>query len=169
MNIRTLLMVIGLCGAAYLALFANKEPNDGIAEAVSKPQSKMIGENLHQKAKVLVVEQIIPRERLINNNSEKNTENIFTSQSWGPPPTPIVSTPQVIAPTAPPMPFLYVGKKFEDGVYEVYLTLGEKTYAVKNDDVLENIYRIDSIKPPILTLTYLPLNQTQSLQIGAGN
>jgi hypothetical protein len=32
--------------------------------------------------------------------------------------------------------------------------------------VLDGTYRVESIAPPVLTLTYLPLNQQQQLNIG---
>ena len=37
---------------------------------------------------------------------------------------------------------------------------------MKPQDTLENIYRIEETKPPIMTLTYLPLQQRQTLPIG---
>jgi len=32
--------------------------------------------------------------------------------------------------------------------------------------VIDGMYRIDTIAPPTLTVTYLPLNQVQQLNIG---
>jgi hypothetical protein len=37
---------------------------------------------------------------------------------------------------------------------------------VHENDVIDGIYRVDAIAPPTLTLTYLPLNQVQQLNIG---
>jgi hypothetical protein len=48
----------------------------------------------------------------------------------------------------------------------VYLTLGEETRAVKQDQVLDGKYRIDRIEPPNLQVTYLPLKEVQTVNIG---
>jgi len=67
---------------------------------------------------------------------------------------------------APPLPFTYMGKKFDGANWEVYMGRGDVTYIVQAKDVVTNTYHIDAIKPPIMTLTYLPLKQVQTLNIG---
>jgi hypothetical protein len=37
---------------------------------------------------------------------------------------------------------------------------------VRDKTVIDGTYRVDTIAPPVLTLTYLPLNQVQQLNIG---
>jgi hypothetical protein len=71
------------------------------------------------------------------------------------------------APAAPVLPFTYIGKKLEAGVWEVFLARGEQSFVVREGAVIENTYRIDKIAPPNLSLTYLPLGHTQNLSIGA--
>ena len=44
---------------------------------------------------------------------------------------------------------------------------GDKTYVVRNKTVIEGAYRVDRIAPPLMTVTYLPLNQVQQINIGA--
>jgi hypothetical protein len=65
------------------------------------------------------------------------------------------------------MPYVYIGKQQAAGSFEVFLARGEQTYIAREKTVIDNTYRIDSIKPPTLTLTYLPLNQLQQISIGA--
>jgi hypothetical protein len=69
-------------------------------------------------------------------------------------------------PVVPPLPFTYIGKKLEQGVWEVFLGLGDKTLVVRSESTIENLYRIDEIIPPHMTLTYLPMGVRQSLLIG---
>ncbi len=40
------------------------------------------------------------------------------------------------------------------------------TYIVQTKMVVDGAYRVDAITPPVLSLTYLPLNQVQQLNIG---
>jgi hypothetical protein len=37
---------------------------------------------------------------------------------------------------------------------------------VHKGEQIEGVYRVDAIAPPTLTLTYLPMNQVQQLNIG---
>jgi hypothetical protein len=53
-----------------------------------------------------------------------------------------------------------------DGHYEVFLQRGEEVLVVGEKTVIDNTYRVDVIKPPALSLVYLPLNQTQTIAIG---
>jgi hypothetical protein len=70
------------------------------------------------------------------------------------------------APTAPPLPFVYMGKILNDGNRAVFLTRNDKPYIARAGDVLDGTYRVDAIQPPTLELTYLPLSQKQTLDIG---
>jgi hypothetical protein len=77
--------------------------------------------------------------------------------------------PPALAPTAPPLPFKYIGKLGDDGQYTVFLSAQNKNYAVKLGDTVIQTYRVDEIKPPVMILTYLPTNTKQNMQIGEAN
>ncbi|WP_413345644.1 hypothetical protein [Massilia sp. CT11-108] len=87
-----------------------------------------------------------------------------TGSPWGPT---IFWPTRPTPPTAPPLPFTFIGKSVGDGAWEVYLARGDRTYVVREKGaVIDGTYRVESIAPPVLTLTYLPLNQVQQLNIG---
>jgi hypothetical protein len=67
---------------------------------------------------------------------------------------------------APPLPFIYIGKAVADGAWEVYLSRGDKTYSARVQTVIDGAYRVEKIAPPLMTVTYLPLNQQQQMNIG---
>jgi len=90
---------------------------------------------------------------------------IFGVTSFKPAAQPVQVAPPV-APSAPPLPYSYIGKKSEGGVWEVYLALGEEIRVAKPNTVMDQHYRVDRIAPPTLALTYLPLNQAQNMSIG---
>jgi hypothetical protein len=64
------------------------------------------------------------------------------------------------------LPYTYIGKKLEDGKWEVYLALGDDTRVVHAQSTFDGNYRVDAIAPPTMTLTYLPLKQVQTISIG---
>jgi hypothetical protein len=114
--------------------------------------------------------QIRARRELIG-STVGPVEALFGSHSWTPPPPPPPPAPRVVAapppkPTAPPLPFTYIGKKLENGNWEAYLARGTETYIVHNKTVIDDTYRAELIAPPSLTITYLPLKQVQTLTIG---
>jgi hypothetical protein len=91
--------------------------------------------------------------------------DVFASRSWQPPPPP---PPKAQAPTAPPLPFLYLGKVLEEGAVMVFLAQGARTFLAHKGDVLLD-YKVEEITPARMTLVYLPLNEKQYLTFGSEN
>ena len=96
----------------------------------------------------------------------EDVKDMFAGKSWyvAPPP------PKLAPPSAPPLPFVYLGKLAEEGEKVVILlTKQNRSYAVREGDVLDNMYRVDEVRAPVMILTYLPLNIKQTIQIGESN
>lgn len=100
---------------------------------------------------------------------EQPTADLFAQRSWTPPPKPVpIAKPlPPPPPTAPPLPFTFIGKKAEAGEWEIYLSQGDASFIVRQGTTLFDVYLIDQIKPPEMSLTYLPLQQKQVMHIGA--
>jgi hypothetical protein len=95
----------------------------------------------------------------------KNIRDPFAGAApVAPPPPPVQAAPPP-APQAPPMPFSYRGKLVEEGNVLVILAGRTDTYVAKVGDVIEQSYRIDEVSEETVKLTYLPLNEPQSLRI----
>jgi hypothetical protein len=183
-NKRWLLWFPLLAVALWLGLFADKTPTDQTVRTQSnqpkviKPPTILATPTevpIKNQNSSLILEVLIDRVELIGTDNSKSTKwrNLFATTSWTPPPAPVKPPPPVaapvstpIAPTVPVFPFLYVGKKFEDNVWEVYLSRGDQSFMVREGGTLEGAYRIDSITPQRISVTYLPLGQSQSLSIG---
>lgn len=86
-----------------------------------------------------------------------------------PPPPPPVVAEAPPKPTAPPLPFTLLGRKLEEGRWEVYLAKMDQTYIVHVDDVIEGTYRVAEIRPPVMTLVHIPTDERQHLQIGGND
>jgi hypothetical protein len=182
MNPRHIVMGLAALGAAALAIFGDKTPDSGVAEAVEPRPSVVVaaapvaakaprGGAPDSVAGEPAILRLLPRAALIGEGDEAmgRPADVFGSQDWTPPPPP--PPPQAAAappppPMAPPLPFTYLGKAAENGRWEVFLAVGDKTYVVTDKMVIDGMYRVDAIAPPNLTLTYLPLNQVQQLNIG---
>lgn len=81
-----------------------------------------------------------------------------------PPPAPVVAPPPPPPPKAPPLPFTFVGL-LEQGVAkpQAFLARGDALFIVAAGDVVEDKYRIESLSPASVVLTYLPLAERQVL------
>lgn len=174
MTARRILLAAALAIAAWLALFGDKTPAGGIAEPVARASvqttknSTPVQETKPSHEPVILALQA--RDTLIGGAAaDKPANGLFDSQSWTPPPPPPPKPAPPPPPTAPPLPFTYLGKKFEDGTWEVYLSQDEQTLIVRAQSIINGVYRVESIQPPTLSLTYLPLNQTQTITIGEAN
>ena len=98
----------------------------------------------------------------------EDVKEIFAGKSWYVPPPP--PPPVVVIPTAPPLPFVFKGKMAEEGEkIVVFLSKQGRSYIVREGDVLDRIYSVDEVRPPVMVLTYLPLNIKQNIQIGESN
>jgi hypothetical protein len=96
--------------------------------------------------------------------SLESRNNPFAASSWLPPPPPVVQAPPEPPPppTAPPVPYVYLGKL--DGSTlkpRVFLSSGDQLLIVSQGEVVDGQYRVESISNTDIVLTYLPLNQRQ--------
>jgi hypothetical protein len=117
-----------------------------------------------------------PQEALIDLHLEQSrrqengqsVKDLFPSKSWYvPPPSPEPLSPP--SPSAPPLPFLYLGKMMQEGGLTVFLSKQDRNYAAKEGDVIDGTYRVDSIKGALMELTYIPLDLKQTMHIGEQN
>ncbi len=74
--------------------------------------------------------------------------------------------PEPEKPTAPPLPFKFMGKLWGEDGYQVFVTLEDANLILKQGDYIASLYKVEAIKPPQMTLIYLPLSQQQTLNIG---
>jgi len=179
MKPRHILMGVALAGAAALVIFGDKAPDNTVAEAVERRPARTAAAATPAPPSAAArpgetsILRLVPREELIGDAGEgsfKSKDGVFGGQSWNPPPPPPsaaeLNAPPPPPPSAPPLPFQYLGKAAADGQWEVYLGRGEQTFVVKKGMQIDGAYRVDAIAPPTLTLTYLPMNQVQQLNIG---
>lgn len=177
MKRRHLAMGAALVVAAWLVFFGDKTPDSGVAEPVERARTarapavpaRTVAPLASAGAEPVIL-RLLPRDELIAESSKAGAGlGLFSSQNWNPPPPPPPKPgklPPPPPPTAPPLPFTLIGKSVGAGVYEVYLARGEQVYLVREHTTIDGMYRVDKIVPPMLTLTYLPLNQVQQLNIG---
>jgi hypothetical protein len=108
----------------------------------------------------------IGRERI----ASEGGGDAFRTATWTPPPpppppaVPAPPPPPPPPPTAPPLPFVFVGLLEQKASRPTaFLAKGEALVVAAVGDVIDGTYRVESLSPAGIVVTYLPLNQRQSL------
>jgi len=177
-NARRWLLASGLVGSGLLAVFGDRTPvatqstievvrpapRSDLDARVEAVRSASLASSSSASSPVLL--DIVDRDALIGRRPGEPSPTFFASRSWNPPPpvTPVQAV-EAVAPTPPPMPFVYLGRQFKGGRWEVFVSEGDSTLVLHESQTIDSRYRVDSILPPTMTLTYLPLNASTSLSI----
>lgn len=156
---RWALLIALLALSAGLVLFGDAPPSDAApvvdATPADLPRSGTATETPARASAVTILEIVLRAPSTV-------PADAFAVRDWTPPPPP----PPPAPPMAPPLPFTYLGKKQQDGAWVVFLGRQDETYIVKASDAIDSLYRVEAVSPPSMTITYLPLQQQQTLAIG---
>jgi hypothetical protein len=92
-------------------------------------------------------------------------EDLFEPRSWRPPAPPprFVPPPK---PTAPALPFSYLGRITENGTTKVFLKKGDELLVARENQEIDGSYRVEAIDDGRIAFLYLPLHARQELLIG---
>jgi len=154
---RTLLLGGTLLATLVAAVWVSGRGGD---EAVAPVLPARTGEAAAPSAERGADDEPMPQLRLpAREAASGEVVDLFPRQSWYVP-------PPAAAPRAPPLPFAYIGKMADGAQVVVFVHAGDRNFSVRDGDVIDGTYRVDRIEPPTMTVTYLPLNQKQTLDIG---
>lgn len=162
---RRLLLAIGLVFALVLSYWSATRTGETISAVVSEVVSASPGSAPEPQAETLQMVQLKLRQ---GGETALVSKELFVQKSWyvPPPPPPPEPPPK---PTAPPLPFQYMGRlENADGAGKpiVYLSRGNDTFAVSAGDKFDSVYLLEKIEPGYLLIEYLPLGIKQRLAVG---
>lgn len=173
MKPRHWLLSVAVVLACALFAFGDRTPASDMAEAVTRTRAvvtKPAASNSTAAGSAPMIVALQPRGAVLvttvqAGSDDDETNGLFAHQDW----TPLPVAPASVKPLPaepPPLPFIYIGKAVSDGIWEVFLANAGKTYVVSVHSVIDDVYRVESIAPPLLSLTYLPMHRLQQIQIG---
>lgn len=109
----------------------------------------------------------------LQNKDRRKVGDAFNTTTWDAPPPSHASQlavqpvlPTIVVPTAPNLPFTYLGRYGDTPSRIVILAKGDRVYTVAVGEVIENLYRVEKFTKGMVNLTYLPLNIEQHLPTG---
>lgn len=172
---RTALLALALCASFYMGVHWLQTPQSTPdLPAPSRPAGNTIlGGAAADTADNAVLERdpsLLAPKRMQHTPAPGG--DAFALLSWSPPPPklqpPAATPPAAAVPTAPPLPFTFVGL-LEKGVGlnqpKAFLARGDALLVVAAGDTVEDNYSVDSITAQQITLTYLPLKTRQTLAV----
>ena len=176
MKNRIFILIVILAGVIYLAFFMPSLTQEEALSVDSKPtdfadqSEKTPGQPTAQAIKPIQSTLLKEREELLSPLTErKYMSALFNAHSWVPPVKKSSAPVVVPPPTAPPLPFKFLGKQKIGNEIKVFLAEGEKTFVVAESTKIGSQYVVESIAPPKMTLVFLPLNTKQEIAIGVFN
>ncbi|UXY16809.1 hypothetical protein N8I74_07260 [Chitiniphilus purpureus] len=165
-----------LAGALLLMAYAWYQEQQASEEAAAAPRRAATGQ----------IGQPVPSPTPARSAEPAATEasqaqgfNLFAQQTWAPPPPPppppAKPTPTPV-PVAPPLPFVVVGSWHERGADQIIIEANGQQFVlcrrcealgrIQPGETLLGVYRVDDITRDAITLTFMPLNQQQTLPVG---
>lgn len=159
--------VLGIALAATLAATLWVSQDGGIeSEAGAAAGALPAGPRLPSRRDPAMEPDELRLGKLTRRAATDPTQNAFANRTWTVPAPAERQAPP--APSAPPMPFTYLGKMQEGdtGAITVYLVQGEQAYSVRKGDMIDNTWRVESINADQMVLTYLPMATRQTISFG---
>lgn len=119
-----------------------------------------------QLAPGMAAVEAIDVSRLARDRREVQGPDLFASPA--PPlqataPSPAIQAPGT--PSAPPLPYAYLGQMRKGDRLIVYLLKGQELLLAESGQALESHYAIDAVSESAVTFVYVPLNTRQVLTI----
>jgi hypothetical protein len=158
---------VWLGGAVLVTLLATQwvSGEDGGMDPVSAVPEQKVPKREMREMRVAEDETAqLELERLERRRFSAQAGDLFSRQSWIPPPPPVKPQP----PSPPPLMFKYLGKVTEGDETRVFLAFAERNYVVKAGENIDNQYRVDAVTDHAITFTYLPLGAKQILSTAGG-
>jgi hypothetical protein len=180
---KRVLLGLALLASVVAAWFAPTADGDGVvltqhAASVAASRAAPTPDTLRPissaPARSVAVAAIDVRRIRAREQGEPGTEahsRLFAARQWRAPvkplaPASVVAPPAPAAPQAPPLPFRVLGRYDDAGETTVFVQHFEQALVLRVGDTIAEQYKVESLQGSTLTLRYLPLNQTQTLEVG---
>lgn len=162
-NRRTQVLIVALAGT--LAAVAWVSGNDDEAGAPAARERTGAGRP-HGETKAGPAMPDLRLAALDRRGLDDMKTDLFASKSWyvPPPPPPPQPPPK---PTAPPLPFAYLGRMIDGGSTVVFVSSQDRNRILRVGDVVDQVWRVDAVEGSRMKFTYLPLNENKYLILGA--
>lgn len=166
--------VVLTAGAVRWAASTGDGSEDGVVPVVERT-ARTVSAPAKDASVSMVAGQGLDLKKLQRERGLDPDNDPFSSRNFRPAPPKITpeqaqaalaaAPPPPPPPQAPPLPFTFMGRLSEARDTTVFLTQGERNLVVKPGDTIDNVYKLEEVSENAVVLTYLPMNQRQTLVI----
>lgn len=159
------LIVLISCLGAALAMAVTKQDDSTVSDVVGAVEKQYPGDSRsvtdqHEQPQSDIHFDLSVIKRTVPDNIQAS--GLFQSKTWYAPPQPVRSLPSP-PPSAPSLPFTFIGKMVDGEEVILFLSKNDRQYTVKANDILDDTYRLEKITDNNAVLTYLPMNIQQTM------
>ena len=148
-------------GAAVSVSFPDPQ-GDEVVQAVGPRSRPQTATPADRAPRVTTVERV-RFERLDERTSAAiEVADLFAARSWKPEPAAAAQQP----PSAPPLPFTYLGRLHSTGTDTAFVAMGDRNLVVRPGDLIQDTYRVERVASSAVTFRHLPTGAQQTLVIG---
>lgn len=163
-----LVVMAAIAGYALHAsrLEAQRQVATGLAEARARAVSRAQAAAKAKAQAAALAAASVPVSRVAPSTQ---ADELFAPHSWyvAPPPPPAAAEEAPAAPTAPPLPYTYVGSYSPGGERPTYfLARGDRVIDAHVGDKLDGVLLFEKVDGGQIVFNYLPLNIRQTLPAG---
>jgi hypothetical protein len=166
---RWAVLIVLLTAALSAAAWVSEGDRPADAEVVETPVRQARAASATAVHKEQAVERV-HLEKLHVRSAVERADDAFAPRNWRKPAPKVAAAANAVVvappPSAPPLPFVYMGKLLSEDVRAVFLTQGERNLIVHEGDVIDAVYRVDKLSDAGLTFIHLPTGIQQNLPIG---
>ena len=160
-------LILGIAFTATLAAslwVGSAENQESLVEVIDRAPTPEVSQPASDNAAVITE---TPRNWDIDPDKDLFQVAIKPLSKVEVPVQPVVVVPS--PPTAPPLPFTYIGKMVEENKIIVFVAKTDKHYSLKGGEIIEGLYAVKTIEPQKVVFNYIPLSIEQTLNIGGAN
>lgn len=174
---RPMQLLLGATLAVTAYTFWQDTQQEAELESSARPAPRSVASEIKAIGKTASSSSAVSSET--SASQAMSLSDLFPKQNWAPPPPKPTATPKPTPtpiPVAPPFP-LQVTSTWHDKTSDYYVLEGQGQSLVlcnrcdtlgriQPGDSFLGVYRLDKLSRDVITVTFLPLNQQQSLPTG---
>lgn len=169
---RGLVLAVLLMGTLSAAAWVREGDKSGDSEIVEAPARKAATPKPAASERSQPAADRVHLEKLHARAQAGKADDAFAIRSWRKPPPKVPAANVAVAPTppsAPPLPFAYLGRLETGDARQVFVTQGERNLILHEGDTLDSTYRVEKFSESGVTFLHMPTGIRQDLPIPRGD
>lgn len=168
---RGIILAVLLMGTLSAAAWVREADKAGEAEVVEAPVRKAVTAKRSAAERGQPLADRVHLEKLQARTAADRADDAFAIRNWrraAPKAARVELAAAAAPPSAPPLPFAYMGRLESADARQVFVTQGERNLILQEGDTVDSTYRVEQLSEARVTFIHLPTGIRQDLPIPSG-